>query len=100
MNFRGPSPLPAYGSYEAALEAPVDTLPHTVFPHLTNSGGYITPVRPDSRSSRFSPMPTRDHQQDVAEETAAITSQVLLISFREKRKSEFPFIICVHLSSF
>lgn len=32
--------------------------------------------RPTSRASNFSPMPTRDHQQDELEEVAAITSQV------------------------
>lgn len=59
------------------MAAPVDTLPHTVFPKLNESGGYVPPARPDSSaSSRFSPMPTRDHQQEVQEETAAIVKQV------------------------
>ncbi|KAG4077421.1 hypothetical protein HA402_002848 [Bradysia odoriphaga] len=65
---RGPSPLPTYGAYEAALESPVNTLPHTEFPKLNESGGYVTP-------SCFSPMPTRDYQQEAAEETASIISQ-------------------------
>lgn len=68
--------MPSFGSYEAALAAPIDSLPQTIFPHLNDTGGYIAPVRPDSRSSRFSPMPTRDHQQDVQEEATAITTQV------------------------
>ncbi|CAD7083198.1 unnamed protein product [Hermetia illucens] len=74
---RAPSPfLPGPGHYETAMAAPVDTLPHTVFPKLNESGGYVPPARPDSSaSSRFSPMPTRDHQQEVQEETAAIVKQ-------------------------
>lgn len=74
---RGASPLPRYGAYESALERPVDSLPHTVFPHLNDSGGYILPPRPESRSSRFSPMPTRDYQQDALEEAAGIAIQVI-----------------------
>ncbi|KAJ6640625.1 PDZ and LIM domain protein 1 [Pseudolycoriella hygida] len=65
---RGPSPLPTYGAYEAALESPVASLPRTEFPNLNESGGYITP-------SFFSPMPTRDYQQEAAEEAASIISQ-------------------------
>lgn len=72
--------MPSFGSYEAALEAPIDSLPQTIFPHLNDTDGYIAPVRPDSRSSRFSPMPTRDHQQDVQEEAAAITTQVISLA--------------------
>lgn len=104
MNFRGLSPLPPYGSYEAALGAPIDSLPHTVFPHLNDTGAYIAPVRPDSRSSRFSPMPTRDHQQDVQEETATITIQV--ISFAATKqinvflKNTFVFSSIIHNISF
>lgn len=71
---RGPSPLPAYGAYEAALESPINSLPHTEFPKLNESGGYIAPYRPES--SCFSPMPTRDYQQEAADETASIISQV------------------------
>ncbi|XP_055841379.1 uncharacterized protein LOC129908706 isoform X2 [Episyrphus balteatus] len=74
---RGPSPfLPGPGSYDRAMHSPVNTLPHTVFPNLNESGGYVPPYRPDSSASqRFSPMPTRDHQQDVKEEQAAIVNQ-------------------------
>lgn len=68
--------MPRYGSYEAAMEKPIDSLPQTLFPHLNNSGGYIPPPRPESRTSRFSPMPTRDYQQDELEEAAAIDIQV------------------------
>ncbi|XP_036341728.1 uncharacterized protein LOC118751072 isoform X1 [Rhagoletis pomonella] len=69
---RGPSPfLPGPGHYERALQLPVDSLPQTVFPKLNASGGYVAP----RESGCFSPMPTRDHQQDVAEEQAAIVNQ-------------------------
>ncbi|XP_017479231.1 PREDICTED: LIM domain-binding protein 3 isoform X3 [Rhagoletis zephyria] len=69
---RGPSPfLPGPGHYERALQLPVDSLPQTVFPKLNASGGYVAP----RDSGCFSPMPTRDHQQDVAEEQAAIVNQ-------------------------
>nr|XP_036670557.1 PDZ and LIM domain protein 3 isoform X9 [Drosophila suzukii] len=68
---RGPSPfLPGPSHFERALQLPVDTLPQTVFPQLNSSGGYEVP------SSVFSPKPTRDHQQDVDEEQAAIVNQV------------------------
>ncbi|KPU78161.1 uncharacterized protein Dana_GF24342, isoform G [Drosophila ananassae] len=67
---RGPSPfLPGPSHFERALQLPVDTLPQTVFPQLNASGGYEIP------SSVFSPKPTRDHQQDVEEEQAAIVNQ-------------------------
>lgn len=69
---RAPSPfLPGPGQYERALQVPVDALPHTVFPKLNSSGGYVPPPE----NSTFTPMPTRDHQQDVAEEQAAIVNQ-------------------------
>lgn len=68
---RGPSPfLPGPSHFERALQIPVDTLPQTVFPQLNSSGGYEVP------STVFSPKPTRDHQQDVDEEQAAIVNQV------------------------
>ncbi|XP_039150338.1 PDZ and LIM domain protein 3 isoform X6 [Drosophila simulans] len=68
---RGPSPfLPGPSHFERALQLPVDTLPQTVFPQLNSSGGYEVP------STVFSPKPTRDHQQDVDEEQAAIVNQV------------------------
>ncbi|XP_043071562.1 LIM domain-binding protein 3 isoform X4 [Drosophila grimshawi] len=67
---RGPSPfLPGPSHFERALQLPVDTLPQTVFPQLNASGGYVAP------SDMFSPKPTRDYQQDVAEEQAAIINQ-------------------------
>uniref|UniRef100_A0A6P4EUU3 Uncharacterized protein LOC108044381 isoform X6 n=1 Tax=Drosophila rhopaloa TaxID=1041015 RepID=A0A6P4EUU3_DRORH len=67
---RGPSPfLPGPSHFERALHMPVDTLPQTVFPQLNSSGGYEVP------STVFSPKPTRDHQQDVDEEQAAIVNQ-------------------------
>lgn len=71
MPHRGPSPfLPGPSHFERALQLPVDTLPQTVFPQLNSSGGYEVP------STVFSPKPTRDHQQDVDEEQAAIVNQV------------------------
>lgn len=74
---RAPSPLPIFGAYAAAIESPVTSLPRTEFPHLNESGAFISSQRTDSRcSSCFSPMPTRDHQQDGAEETSAIITQV------------------------
>lgn len=69
--------MPRYGSYEAAMEKPIDNLPHTLFPHLNDSGAYIP--RPESHNSRFSPMPTRDYQQDELEEAAAIEIQVSVL---------------------
>uniref|UniRef100_A0A1A9X360 PDZ domain-containing protein n=1 Tax=Glossina brevipalpis TaxID=37001 RepID=A0A1A9X360_9MUSC len=75
---RSPSPfVNGPGHYERALQVPVDTLPHTVFPKLNTSGGYVAP--PEGGS--FSPMPTRDHQQEVAEEQATIVNQKLTIIF-------------------
>ncbi|EDV94296.1 GH22527 [Drosophila grimshawi] len=69
---RGPSPfLPGPSHFERALQLPVDTLPQTVFPQLNASGGYVAP------SDMFSPKPTRDYQQDVAEEQAAIINQAI-----------------------
>lgn len=80
FSYRAPSPfIPGPGQYEAAMASPVNSLPHTVFPNLNESGGYIPPPRPDSAaSSRFSPKPTRDHQQEVKEEQIAIVNQVIL----------------------
>ncbi|KRF97733.1 uncharacterized protein Dwil_GK16724, isoform B [Drosophila willistoni] len=67
---RGPSPfLPGPSHFERALQLPVDTLPQTVFPQLNASGGYVAPPEV------FTPKPTRDHQQDVQEEQAAIVNQ-------------------------
>ncbi|XP_034480237.1 uncharacterized protein LOC117786232 isoform X3 [Drosophila innubila] len=67
---RGPTPfLPGPSHFERALQLPVDTLPQTVFPQLNASGGYV------ASSDVFAPKATRDHQQDVAEEYAAIINQ-------------------------
>lgn len=73
---RAPSPLPSGpGSYGAALNSPVTTLPHTVFPSLNSSGGYVTPIRPPSRNSNnFSPRLSRDFQSE--DEQSAILNQV------------------------
>ncbi|XP_017841840.1 uncharacterized protein LOC108599496 isoform X6 [Drosophila busckii] len=68
---RGPSPfLPGPSHFERAMQLPVDTLPQTVFPQLNASGGYVA-----SSKDVFAPKPTRDHQQDVAEEQALIINQ-------------------------
>lgn len=68
--------MPGPGHYDHALEQPVQTLPQTVFPNLDASGAYnLPPCR-----SPFSPMPTRDHLQDVIEEQSAIINQVGLCS--------------------
>ncbi|KAI9581561.1 hypothetical protein GQX74_012886 [Glossina fuscipes] len=73
---RSPSPfLNGPGHYERALQVPVDTLPHTVFPKLNPTGGYVPPAEGGS----FSPMPTRDHQQEVAEEQATIVNQNIFV---------------------
>lgn len=71
---RSPSAIPPY--------TPEINLLHVDFNEqamnsLSNEKAYDNlTIRLDSRSSNFSPMPTRDHQQQVNEETAAITSQV------------------------
>lgn len=77
---RAPSPMPPGPDYyREAIVSPIATLPHTTFPHLNETGGYVAPIRPPSQaSSCFSPMPTRDHQTEIAEETAAIVNQVFL----------------------
>lgn len=57
----------------------IQMLPKTDFQHI--SADYTNGGRPESRaSSRFSPMLTRDHQQEIAEETAAIATQVSIES--------------------
>ena len=53
----------------------MNTLPHTVFPNINESGGYNVPPRPPS-STCFSPMPTRDYLQDQEDEASAILNQV------------------------
>lgn len=83
--YRAVSPLPSVGAYQAALESPISSLPHTEFPNLNESGGYDAPYRPGSSSSGcFSPMPTRDHQQDVMEETTAINTQVISLLIKQR----------------
>lgn len=77
---RAPSPLPpGPGSYNAALNSPVATLPYTVFPNVNSSGGYVAPFRPVSRNSNnFSPRPSRDYFNEIEDEQSAILNQVSL----------------------
>lgn len=80
---RAPSPLPpGPGSYNAALNSPVATLPYTVFPNVNSSGGYVSPFRPASRNSNnFSPRPSRDYFNETEDEHSAILNQVSLENF-------------------
>ncbi|GAB0090466.1 PDZ domain-containing protein [Sergentomyia squamirostris] len=64
----------------ARHQSPYESLPHTVFPHVNESGGYEAPQlspRPPSSIS-FSPQPSRDHQVEVQEEVQEILNQVSL----------------------
>lgn len=76
---RSPSAIPPYRpdinlmQYDFNAQA-VNLLPKTQFQSISDGGS----SRPNSRLSNFSPMPTRDHQQEVQEEIAAITTQVSL----------------------
>lgn len=71
-----PSAVPPYRSDINLLQynfnEAANLLPQSPFQAISDNG--LT--RPDSRISNFSPMPTRDHQQEMSEEIAAITSQV------------------------
>lgn len=62
-------------------EQPLLSLPQTDFQRIHENGTALL----DSRiSSNFSPMPTRDHQQDIQEEVAAITTQVSFVVRKKK----------------
>lgn len=73
---RSPSAVPPYRSDINLLHydfnEATNLLPQSPFQAINDNGS----IRPNSRVSNFSPMPTRDHQQEVSEEIAAITSQV------------------------
>lgn len=78
---RSPSAVPPYRHdinllqfdfNEQAEQRAALSLPQTNFQAINDHGS----SRPNSRLSNFSPMPTRDHQQEVLEEQAAITTQV------------------------
>lgn len=74
---RSPSAIPPYRhdinllKFDFNAQA-VELLPQSNFQLINDSQS----SRPESRLSSFSPMPTRDHQQEVAEEVAAIAAQV------------------------
>lgn len=81
---RSPSAIPPYRSeinllqfdYNEQAGQAAFALPQTNFQTFSDGSS-----RPNSRISNFSPMPTRDHQQEIREEQAAITAQVILIFF-------------------
>ncbi|XP_055322756.1 PDZ and LIM domain protein 3 isoform X3 [Sitodiplosis mosellana] len=76
---RSPSAIPPYRhdinllqyDFNEQAEQAALLLPQTNFNAASDNGS----SRPNSRISNFSPMPTRDHQQEVLEEQVAITSQ-------------------------
>lgn len=74
---RSPSAVPPYRSDINLLQydfnQAANLLPQSPFQPITDYGS----TRPQSRTSNFSPMPHRDHQQDIEEEISAITSQVM-----------------------
>lgn len=70
---RSPSVIPPYKPEINLLHFDYDDHDEQLgFQPINDSGS----TRPNSRISNFSPMPTRDHQQEAQEEIAAITSQV------------------------
>lgn len=75
---RCPSAIPPYRQeinllqYDFNELDPVASLPHTNFLQINDNAN----SRSVSRASNFSPMPTRDYQQEINEETAAIVAQV------------------------
>lgn len=74
---RSPSAIPPYRNDINLLqfdfnEQVASFLPQTNFHAVSDSGS----SRPNSRISNFSPMPSRDHQQETIDEQVAITSQV------------------------
>lgn len=78
---RSPSAVPPYRSdinllhydFNEAAATVSNLLPQSPFQVINSENGSS---RPNSRISNFSPMPTRDHQQEVSEEITAITTQV------------------------
>lgn len=77
---RSPSAIPPYRpeinllqfDFNEQAELAAKQLPQTNFQLISDAGS----SRPNSRISNFSPMPTRDHQQDGRDEQAAIITQV------------------------
>lgn len=74
---RSPSAVPPYRSDINLLQynfnEAANLLPKSPFQVINDENGS---TRPNSRISNFSPMPTRDHQQETSEEIVAITTQV------------------------
>lgn len=74
---RSPSAIPPYrpdiNLLQYDFNEAANLLPQTSFQVINNENGS---TRPNSRISNFSPMPTRDHQQEISEEITAITTQV------------------------
>lgn len=77
---RSPSAVPPYrpdiNLLHYDFNEAANLLPQTSFQPISDNGS----SQPHSRISNFSPMPTRDHQQEVEEEKASITSQVSISS--------------------
>lgn len=75
---RSPSAIPPYrpdiNLLHYDFNEAANLLPQSQFQAINSDNNGST--RSNSRISSFSPMPTRDHQQEVSEEIAAITSQV------------------------
>lgn len=80
------SPLP-HGphAYAAALEHPVDTLPHTVFPQLDASGGYHLPKTP------YPPMaPNYDEGSEALTNQPYRTTPLVLPGAKVPKKDVLP----------
>ncbi|XP_019550906.3 PDZ and LIM domain protein 7 isoform X3 [Aedes albopictus] len=80
------SPLP-HGphAYAAALEHPVDTLPHTVFPQLDASGGYHLPKTP------YPPMaPNNDEGSEALTNQPYRTTPLVLPGAKVPKKDVLP----------
>lgn len=77
---RSSSAVPPYRSeinllqYDFNEQEALNALPQTNFKLIVDGPN----SRPDSRISNFSPMSTRDYQQEAQDETSTIQSQVLL----------------------
>lgn len=93
---RSPSAVPPYrpdiNLLHYDFNEAANLLPQTSFQPISDNGS----SQPHSRISNFSPMPTRDHQQEVEEEKASITSQVsissiLISSFDQPRPRKIKF---------
>lgn len=97
---RSPSAIPPYRSeinllqfdFNEQAEQAALLLPQTNFQSISDCGS----PRPNSRASNFSPMPTRDHQQEIRDEQATITSQVIQqIQWQFKPKMKKIWFVCL-----